>query len=238
VRNLYKQALGHIDGGRVLDVATGGGTFVGTLRQSLQSYAQIMGIDLSVRALRDAQRAHPGQDSHFLQMDAGRLAFCGGGFDTVCAAKSLHHWPDPPHILAEMVRLLGPEGHLVVSDMHRDVETEPQRTDMLIHHLGAEVHTFRGFTHRKTYARQQIVALIEGLGPSDLVCYDWYDTDSDPMEPEGVREKDMILDRILHDARGMPSYQGIEKQATALRQRLFDTGIQSEPVLLVVAEWK
>ena len=238
MKDLYRQALGHMDGGRVLDVATGGGKFVGTLGRSLQSYAQIMGIDLSVRALRDAQRAHPGQEIHFLRMDAGRLGFRDGSFDTACAAKSLHHWPDPPRILDEMVRVIKPRGRLVVSDMHRDVETEPQRTDMLIHHLGAEVHTFRGFTHNKTYSRLQIVALIEALEPCGLVCYDWYDTSSDPMEPEGIRKKERILDRILNDAKGMPNYRSIEKRATVLRQRFSEMGMQSEPVLVVVAEWR
>jgi ubiquinone/menaquinone biosynthesis C-methylase UbiE len=195
--SIFKQALAAIAGGTVLDVATGRGGFIGTLKRCLQSYTEIVGIDVSERFLKDAQNSYGEESIRFIRMDAERLSFRDESFGTVSAAKSLHHWTSVPQVLCEMKRVLKPGGHLVVSDMHRDVQTEAQRTDMYIHHLGAEVHTFRGFTHNKTFTRQEIVDFVGNLGLSNIVSYDWTNTDSDPMDAEALREKEELIDRIL-----------------------------------------
>jgi ubiquinone/menaquinone biosynthesis C-methylase UbiE len=234
--SVFKQALGQIAGGRVLDVATGRGSFVGTLERSLQSYTEIVGIDVDDRFLKAAQSSYGEGRIRFIQMDAERQGFQDGSFDTVGAAKSLHHWIDVPQVLGEMKRVLKPGGRLVVCDMHQDVQTEAQRTDMDIHHLGADVHSLRGFTHNRTFRRQEIVDLVEGLGLSNIVSYDWSDTASDPMNAEAVREKEALIDRILQDAEDVPNYGALRQRGEQLRQRLHDTGIQSEPVVVVVGQ--
>jgi SAM-dependent methyltransferase len=234
--SVFKQALGNMAGDRVLDVATGRGSFIGTLKRSLQSYTEIVCIDVDERFLKAAQSSCGEGRIRFIHMDAERQGFKDGSFDTVGAAKSLHHWIDVPQVLGEMKRVLKPGGRLIVYDMHQDVQTEAQRTDMYIHHLGAEVHTLRGFTHNKTLSRQEIVDLVEGLGLSNIVSYDWSDTDSDPMDAEAMREKEALIDRILQDAKDMPNYEALRQWGEQLRQRLYDMGIQSEPVVVVVGE--
>ena len=52
--NIFKQVLGDITGGRVLDVATDRGGFISTLKRCLQSYTEMVGIDVSERPLKDA----------------------------------------------------------------------------------------------------------------------------------------------------------------------------------------
>ena len=132
--------------------------------------------------------------------------------------------------------VLKPGGRLVVCDMHQDVQTEAQRTDMDIHHLGADVHTLRGITHNRTFRHQETLDLVEGLGLSRIVSYDWSDTASDPMDAEAVREKEALIDRILQDAKDVPNYEALKQRGEQLRQRLHDTGIQSEPVVVVVGQ--
>ena len=234
--NIFKQVLGDITGGRVLDVATGRGGFIGTLKRCLQSYTEMVGIDVSERALKDAWSSYSEESTHFIRMDAERLGFRDESFDTVSAAKSFHHWINVPQVLSEMRRVLKPGGLLVVCDMHRDVQTEAQRTDMYIHHLGAEVHTFLGFTHNKTFTRQEIVGFAGDLGLSNIKHYDWIDTDSDPMDAEALREKEELINRILQDAKEMVNYKALKQRGEQLRQRLYDMGIQSEPVLVIVGE--
>jgi hypothetical protein len=52
---IFAQAIGLLAGGRVLDVATGRGTFAGLLATYLQSRDDVKGIDTSVRALTAAR---------------------------------------------------------------------------------------------------------------------------------------------------------------------------------------
>lgn len=44
--------LGEIDGGRVLDVATGDGAFIDLLINNLKSYDEVVGIDVDNEAIK------------------------------------------------------------------------------------------------------------------------------------------------------------------------------------------
>jgi ubiquinone/menaquinone biosynthesis C-methylase UbiE len=234
--DIFEQVLGDMAGGRVLDIATGRGGFINTLKRCLGSYTEIVGIDSYERAIRDARFSFVEADIHFLQMDAENLAFRDQSFETVALAKSLHHLANIRPVLAEIVRALKPGGHLILCDMHRDAQTEPQRTDVYIHHWAAEVDTALGFCHNRTFTRQEIADLVENLGLRNIAHYDSANTDSDPRDPEAIGEKLEIIDRCLRRARETSDYHLFEQRGQALRQRLRDVGIQSEPVLLVVAQ--
>lgn len=52
--DLFEQALGDIQGGLVLDVATGWGGFRGVLVSKLGGYTRIVGTDISTRMLAGA----------------------------------------------------------------------------------------------------------------------------------------------------------------------------------------
>lgn len=135
--NIFKQALHHIPGGRVLDVTNAQGGFIGILKESLKNYAKIIGVDVDKHAIASARSPFDEEDFCFVQMAGERLGFEDQSFDTVSVAASLHHLANPSQALAEMRRVLKPGGHLIVSEMHRDGQTEPQLTAVRIHHWAA-----------------------------------------------------------------------------------------------------
>jgi len=75
IADAFRQALGDIHGGRVLDVATGEGGFVELLVGNLRSYTEIIGIDIDGRAIETARSAFDQEDIQFIQMDAERVTF-------------------------------------------------------------------------------------------------------------------------------------------------------------------
>jgi hypothetical protein len=81
-----------------------------------------------------------------------------------------------------------------------------------------------------------LVDVVEDLGFSNLALYDWLGTDSDPMDAKARREKEEVIARYLQRARKVPDYQVLKQRGEELWQRLRDVGIQSEPVLVMVAE--
>ena len=106
------EILGNISGGRVLDVATGGGGFVHFLLDGLKDYDESIGVDNNERgaaAFAEAFKENP--RVHFQLMDAHKLEFEDASFDLVCISNSLHHL-DPQPVLHEMTRVLRPGGHL------------------------------------------------------------------------------------------------------------------------------
>ena len=227
-----KAVLGDLAGGRVLDVATGAGGFVQFLLDGLRDHEEIVGIDLNVERGEAFAAAFGGRpDVRFVEMDAHRLTFPDCSFDTVCISNSLHHLVDPAPVLAELLRVLRPGGHLVVNEMYRDGQSETQSTYVLLHHWWAAVGTLRGDVHRETYRRDEIVAVVEGLGLAELRLVDLVDPDEDPYDPATVAELEAAIDRYVTLADGHPELQ---QRGEELRVRLRAVGARNATQLVAI----
>jgi SAM-dependent methyltransferase len=233
--NILKQAFGGISGGRVLDLATGEGPFIVTLMENLKSYIEIIGID-TFEYTKAAGSIFDAEHVHFGQMDAAWLGFEDESFDTVSISSSLHHLENIPQCVAEMKRVLKPGGHLIVRETHQDTQTEAQLTDMCIHHWVAEVDSALGFTHNKTFTRQELTDFAQGLGLCNVALYDVSNTDLDPMNEKAIRENEEAIERYIRHAEGLSGYKALKQRGEALRRRLHEVGIQWEPELIVVGE--
>jgi len=233
--NVLTQALGSISGGKVLDVATGEGDFIKTLVGNLKSYVEIIGIDV-IGYTKAAGSIFYGEDVRFMQMDAERLGFGNESFDTVSISSSLHHLESIPQCLGEMKRVLKSGGHLIIRETHRDIQAEPQLTDMYIHHWVAEVDSALGYAHNRTFARQELIDLTEGLGLCDVEFYDVSNTDSDPMNEAAIRESEKVIERYMRHAEGLSGHRALRKRGEELRRRLYRVGVQWEPEIIIVGE--
>lgn len=100
--------------GRTLEVAVGTGLNVEHYPQSVS----LTGIDLSPEMLdiAHARAASLGRAMSLGEADAHRLPFRDGSFDTVVSTYSLCNIPDPVRAVAEMKRVLGPSGKLILVD--------------------------------------------------------------------------------------------------------------------------
>jgi len=227
-----KAVLGDLSGGRVLDVATGAGEFVRFLLDGLRDHEEIVGIDSNPErggAFATAFGDRP--DVRFVEMDAHRLTFDNGSFDTVCISNSLHHLADPAPVLVEMLRVLRPGGHLVVNEMYRDGQSETQTTHVLLHHWWAAVGTLCGEVHRETYRRAEIVAIVEGLALADPRLVDLVEPDEDPHDPETTAQLEAAIDRYVGLADGHPE---LLQRGEDLRGRLRAVGVRSATQLVAI----
>jgi hypothetical protein len=134
-------------------------------------------------------------------------------------------------VLAEMLRVLRPGGHLVVNEMYRDGQSDTQMTHVLLHHWWAAVNTVNGEVHRETYRRAEIVALFDGLGLADLRLTDQTDPDEDPHDPATIAELEAAIDRHVALADGHPELQ---RRGERLRARLREVGARSATQLVAV----
>jgi SAM-dependent methyltransferase len=227
-----RAVLAGISGGRVLDVATGTGGFVGFLLEGLADHGEIVGIDSNADRASAFAEAFEGRDGiSFAEMDAHHLAFADGSFDTVCVSNSLHHVADPAPLLAEMLRVLRPGGHVIVNEMYRDGQSEEQMTHVRLHHWWASVNTVRGEVHRETYRRAELVEILGSLALEDLRVVDLVDLDEDPHDPEMVAELEAAIDRYLALADGHPALQA---RGEELRDRLHAVGARGATQLLAI----
>lgn len=100
-------------GAHVLDV--GCGTGVATRRAAARAGAtgRVLGIDISPGMIEAARRANLQAD--LAVMDAERLEFETGSFDSVISLCAVLHFPSLERAIAEMYRVLKPGGTLAVA---------------------------------------------------------------------------------------------------------------------------
>lgn len=233
---ILEQTLSAISGGRVLDIATAKGGFVGQLKEHLKDYASIIGVDVDGQVLEAARSRFDDENICFMQMNGERLGFENGRFNTISASATLHHLPDIAQALKEIDRVLKPGGTFIFIEMHRDAHTEAQRTLIQMHHWAADVDTVCGVYHNKTFTRQALVDFIASMGLQNAAMHDLMEIDSDPMDEEAIKHCENVIDQVLSRANGFPEYKSLKARSQELRKRLHDNGVHWEPILFVTGQ--
>jgi ubiquinone/menaquinone biosynthesis C-methylase UbiE len=231
-----QECLASISGGKVLDVATGVGGFIGTLLENLRNIEEITGIDIEERGAQTFARNFADKPTHFVKMDAARMTFPDAFFDTVCIANSLHHMADLPRVLSEMKRVLRPGGNFIVLEMYRDVQAETQLTHVLLHHWWAAVDRAVGISHNETYTRQEILAILEGTEMKGWEYTDITFADGDPKEPETTKYLDNGIDQYIKRCEGLPDQEKLRQRGEQLRQRVHATGFHSAASVIAIGK--
>ena len=233
--DIFAKAISKVTGGKVLDVATRDGHFVQLLMKNLQSYEQIVGIDIDQDAIKKAQETIRDPNIHFFVMNAEKMDFADESFSTVSISASFHHLPDIQQVLVEINRVLKSGGNFILAEMHRDGQTDAELTSVYLHHWFADIDTALGCVHNHTLARHELVAFAESLDLKQVEYYDIIDRVTDPMEKVRIEKWDESIDRCMRRAEAAASYEKLRKRGEELRQRLHKVGVWREPRLLVIA---
>jgi ubiquinone/menaquinone biosynthesis C-methylase UbiE len=100
-------------GERILDVACGSGYW--TRKLAAAHGCTVVGIDSSEREIAAAKRHHNGMHCTYLLSSAETLPFPAASFDKVISVCALEHFSSDTAALAEMFRVLKPDGILALS---------------------------------------------------------------------------------------------------------------------------
>jgi SAM-dependent methyltransferase len=108
----YEFARGWCESADVLDAACGVGYGSAHLAGSA---SRVVGVDRSADAIAYARAEYARPNVEFLAGDLLELPFEDGAFDVVCAFEAIEHIDDQRRFLSEAVRVLRPDGTLLVS---------------------------------------------------------------------------------------------------------------------------
>jgi ubiquinone/menaquinone biosynthesis C-methylase UbiE len=224
-----------LNAGRVLDVATGSGNFIHFLIENLNSFNEIIGVDSNEKGKAAFEQAFAEKSIHFMKMDAEKMDFPDGSFDTVCISNSLHHMRDLARVLTEMKRILRPGGHFVINEMFHDNQSTSQVTHVLIHHWFAAIDRAMGVMHAETFNRQQILDILSGLELQQISEQDMSDLAGDPRDVETVKNLSDGIDQAMNRINGLPEEAALRQQGLELVQRVREIGFHNATSLLCVA---
>lgn len=158
----YLFAQQYVQGKRTADIACG--TAYGTVMLQQAGAASVIGVDLSIEALRYAVRLPDRREARvvLVQADGLKLPLLTGSIDVVVSFETLEHIPTPDRFLTEIKRVLSPGGLLIASVPNRAVASpgsatpfspyhafEPTLSELqaLIRENGFEIHALHGLTH-------------------------------------------------------------------------------------------
>jgi ubiquinone/menaquinone biosynthesis C-methylase UbiE len=102
----------------LLDLAYGTGAVV---REASATVKRAVGFDLSPAMIgRARELARPLPNAEFVQGDvSGGLPFADGEFTAILCTTAFHHFPHQPDTVAEIARVLGSSGRLLIADANR-----------------------------------------------------------------------------------------------------------------------
>lgn len=231
---MLKERLGSVSGGRILDVATGGGSFISYIVEGFRDYEEIIGIDSSDRAIEAANKTFVQDSIHFIQMDAENMEFEDESFDCVCISNSLHHFANTERVLIEMKRVLKPGGIFLINEMICDNQRETQMTHVFIHHWWGKIDTQRGIVHNETLKKADIVCTANTLGLRDIDMWEFADDDEHAMDSENIEYMIGTIDRYLNIAKDFRDFKELKAAGDKLKERLKSLGITGATQLMVM----
>ncbi len=240
------EKLKEISGGKILDVGTGYGGFIGFLKQALKSFDSFVGIDLNEEELKKAEKEY-GTIANFKKMNAEKLDFPDKTFDIVSIASSLHHLEKPEKVLREIFRVVKPQGYLIIQEMYSDLtQTKAQLSTLKAHHFGAKIDTMLGEYHRETYTKEEIKKMLNILKTEELEIFDstrypkcLFCEDKDlcdnPMDETLIKSEIKYLRSSLEKISDYPDYEQLEKEAKKLERDLRKNGSTDASILFILA---
>ena len=114
----YRWAGQLVAGRTVLDAGCGVG--YGSAMLARAGAGEVVGLDLSARAIEAAREAAPANAS-FVVGDVHALPFAAGRFELVVCFEVIEHVESQDDVIAELARVLAPGGVLAISSPNRDV---------------------------------------------------------------------------------------------------------------------
>ena len=129
----------------------------------------MIGIDTNQKALDSANKNLSEKGYEFFCMNGTQLDFNAGSFDVVTMSNSVHHFSNPEEILGEMVRVLKPDGLLLIYEMVRDGVTSKQKSHVLLHDFWGKIDTQLGVCHNPTFKNDELKNLLTSTNELNLL---------------------------------------------------------------------
>lgn len=107
---MYRRIHAAIQGKRTLELCTGTGLIA---RHVADAASEMVATDFAEKMLAEARKGELPANLTFQQADATALPFDDDSFDAVIISNALHIIPNPKQALAEIRRVLRPDGVLI-----------------------------------------------------------------------------------------------------------------------------
>ncbi|KAA0241584.1 MAG: methyltransferase domain-containing protein [Candidatus Brocadia sp. AMX2] len=142
---------------KILDIGCGTGSLLQAITEGYPQ-VKVVGVDLSIEMLRIARNKQI-KDSPLIACQARCLPFRSESFDKVVSCNAFHYLRKPEECLAEIARVLKPQGRIVITDWCDDY-IACRVCDLFLRVFNR--------SHFKTYGRRACEYLLRNAGYSNI----------------------------------------------------------------------
>ncbi|OIP01423.1 MAG: hypothetical protein AUJ98_04575 [Bacteroidetes bacterium CG2_30_33_31] len=168
---LYNNTAAGVDvsGKDILEVGCGRGGGLSYVNRYL-SPKTVTGVDLNKKAIQFCKQHYTEVNSKFFQADAQKLPFANASFDMVLNVESSHRYPQVDVFLAEVYRVLRPEGLILFTDFRqkKDMELLDKQIDEVGFKFVQKININNEVVESLTLSTPERTALIKKLVPGFL----------------------------------------------------------------------
>ncbi|MCM1989986.1 class I SAM-dependent methyltransferase [Oceanirhabdus seepicola] len=223
-----KNRIKNINGGKVLDIATGQGVFLKTLLQNINSYEVAFGCDISKEDLEIAKNNLEDENVHLILGKEDALFFLDGEFDLVTISNGLHHFKNVDSIISEAIRVLKPNGLLLINEMLSNDLSEPQLTHKKFHDFSMRVGKLFGESGNSTaYTDKEVKRLFE-IDRNSLKLIEQCIHEEDKtnfINEEEIERVSKVIDERVHSISTLSEYDKLKRDGEQIKARLREFGI-------------
>jgi ubiquinone/menaquinone biosynthesis C-methylase UbiE len=218
----------------VLDVGTGSGDFLLVLKMVFPD-AIITGVDPDSDSLNQARELHP--EVTFQKMVAKELVFADASFDVVSISMALHHLPEIEKSFEEILRVVKPNGWIIVSELFSDNLNAAQEVHKMFHHFRSKTHRILGVSHNETFIKKQIIEMIESSGIDIRFHFEFNSGGENFMLKDAELELRVgKMKKMLESVNGFAEYEGLKPQIKEFRKNAVKYGFQPATRVVVVGK--
>ena len=227
------ERLKDLNGGKILDVATGHGEFLDLLAGSFNDFEEAVGIDISGEIL-DAAQQRFAEKYRFEVMDAERIGFRDGYFDTVAIRHSLHHLKNPDIVLKEMKRVLKPDGLFIICEIFQSPDIVTANSQRHLHHWWAEVDRAMGKIHNENLIRAEILDSASSLNFESVEVFEYLEEFAPGREKELLESMLRKCDDYIKKLLSIGEYADLIDKGNGLLNRFKGRGFTAEKFLYIL----
>jgi ubiquinone/menaquinone biosynthesis C-methylase UbiE len=231
--DLLQERIKELNGGRILDVATSTGGFLTTLGEWFRDFTEGVGIDAAADRIKTAAEKADNR-LQFKVMDAEKLEFEDGCFDTVAMRHSLHHLRNVEQVLGEMMRVLKPGGLMIIGEVLQDPATDQPNSQRHLHHWWGRVDQTKGEPHFETFTRDQVIALTRPLRLTGEDVLEYYEEASEEEQAEGLAAMLRHTEEVVLKLREAGDQPELLKEGEGLVSLFREQGYTDEKIIYVV----
>ena len=227
------QRLKDLNGGRILDVATGTGEFIKLLGRSFDNFTEGVGID-PTGARIEAAAQDADERLKFEIGDGEKLLFEDGSFDTVAIRHSLHHLEHIDKVLGEMIRVLKPGGLMIIGEVIQDPATEQPNSHRHLHHWWGKVDQTKGVPHFETFTREQVQDMTRPLKLREEETFEYFEDVSEEEQAEGLKFMLEHSEKVVQQLREAGDQPELAEEGERLIALFREQGYADEKTLVVM----